>query len=190
MTKETGPMTASDGAPVVFIDTETLGLDPDHNPVWEVGMILPNGGECQLQVAVTPRQIALAHPKALEISGFHERYDPHRAFSPGRIANCLSTWIPQGAHLAGAVVSFDEERLRRLLWAHGRSVPWHYHTIDVEALAVGYLAGTGGAKERIEPPWDSETLSRMVGVDPDQFERHTALGDARWAKAIYEAVME
>lgn len=34
---------------------------------------------------------------------------------------------------------------------------------------------------------DTET----TGLDPERHEidRHTALGDARWAKAIYEAVM-
>jgi hypothetical protein len=28
-----------------------------------------------------------------------------------------------------------------------------------------------------------------MSYDPDQFDRHTALGDARWAKAMFEAVM-
>ena len=32
-------------------------------------------------------------------------------------------------------------------------------------------------------------VEEINGVDPDDFDRHTALGDARWAKAIYEAVM-
>ena len=39
------------------------------------------------------------------------------------------------------------------------------------------------------PPWNSNDLSRAVGVDPDDFDRHSALGDVRWAKAVYEAVM-
>ncbi len=42
---------------------------------------------------------------------------------------------------------------------------------------------------RAIPPWDSNKLSLAVGVDPDDFDRHTALGDARWAKAIYERVI-
>ena len=37
-------------------------------------------------------------------------------------------------------------------------------------------------------PWDSDEISRVVGVDPDDFDRHTALGDARWARAIYDAI--
>ena len=107
------------------------------------------------------------------------------------------TW---GAHLVGAVPSFDEERLRRLLRANGACPGWHYHLIDVEALAVGWLCG-GGPRRRTpegaftglgDPPalpWDSRALSRAVGVEPDQYDAHTALGDARWAKALFDAIM-
>ena len=35
----------------------------------------------------------------------------------------------------------------------------------------------------------SNQLSLAVGVDPDDYDRHTALGDCRWAKAIYQAVI-
>lgn len=43
--------------------------------------------------------------------------------------------------------------------------------------------------DALAPPWDSEAVSRAVGVNPDDFERHTAMGDVRWAMAIYDAVM-
>ncbi|MCZ2261387.1 hypothetical protein [Isoptericola sp. QY 916] len=39
------------------------------------------------------------------------------------------------------------------------------------------------------PPWDSDEISRALGVEPPVDERHTAMGDARWARAIYDAVM-
>lgn len=86
---------------------------------------------------------------------------------------------------------------------------WHYHVIDVEALAAGWLARTrkmqaaGYIESEIavrlnrdpivgiapHPPWNSTELSLAVGVDPNDFDRHTALGDAKWAKAIFETVM-
>lgn len=103
-----------------------------------------------------------------------------------------------GAHLVGAVISFDEERLRRLLRRHHACPTWHYHLIDVEALAAGWLGGRyeddefaapddDGACYR--PPWNSDRLSEAIGIDPTRFDRHTALGDARWARAIYDVVI-
>jgi hypothetical protein len=39
-------------------------------------------------------------------------------------------------------------------------------------------------------PWDSDALSRLCGVDPPgEVERHTALGDARWAMRLYDAIV-
>lgn len=178
---------------VCFIDTETLGLDADVHPIWEVALIDPDGQERTWQVRVTPRDIDLAHPIALEIGRFAERYDETDAVDP--MLFCIEFEdLTRGCHLAGAVVSFDEERLRRMFWREGIKVGWHYHLIDVEALAVGWLRGyTDGQEERDEPyplPWKSDNLSREIGVEPpSEEERHTALGDARWAKRIYEKVM-
>lgn len=43
--------------------------------------------------------------------------------------------------------------------------------------------------EGVEGLAEIMSSGRAVGVDPDRFEKHTAIGDARWAKACYEAVM-
>jgi hypothetical protein len=106
--------------------------------------------------------------------------------------------LDQRPYIVGAVPNFDTERLARLFHHHGVEIPWHYHLIDVENLALGHVAAM--AKEypgstsadfdtRAVPPIDSEALSRACGVDPNLFERHTALGDVLWAMAIYDAVM-
>ena len=58
---------------------------------------------------------------------------------------------------------------------------WHYHLVDVEALAAGKLG--------IAPPWKSDELSAALGVTITEDDRHTALGDAKWAMRIYDAVM-
>lgn len=217
---------------VCFVDTETTGLDPDRHPIWEVALITPNGDEHVWQFPVAEID---ADPFALDIGHWWERrwstdndvspidavYEAHndksrRKFFPteGRAIRPTPEWaryfqrLTAGHHLAGAVVSFDEERLRRLLRSQGVVQRWHYHIIDVEPLAAGWLAGIRAdaadlpsgepSDAQMEhdvnmgiatPPWDSNALSRAVGVDPDTFDRHTALGDARWAKAIYEAVM-
>jgi len=194
---------------VCFVDTETTGLDPDRHPIWNVALIEPDGHEWEWFL---PVDLTTADAVALNIGRYHDRHpsgslmttrnmgDRPRLTDVGTFARDFAriTW---GAHLAGAVVSFDEERLRRLLRANGVCPGWHYHIVDVEALAAGWLAHKWGGLEDSpddevrakavlhKPPWNSTDLSRAVGVHPENFERHTAVGDARWAKAIYTAVM-
>jgi len=80
-------------------------------------------------------------------------------------------------------------------WPHWPSrEPWHYHLIDVENLAVGYLFGRHPVTQALKVPdpvlalpWDSDRLSEQVGVTPPTDERHTAMGDVRWAMALYDA---
>ena len=61
---------------------------------------------------------------------------------------------------------------------------WHYHPTDIASVNIGYLA----AQRRLPPPpWTSDTLSAAVGVESSAFARHTALGDARWVLAQWDA---
>jgi DNA polymerase III epsilon subunit-like protein len=169
-------------APLAFVDTETTGLDPDRHEIWEVGLIVANSDpgwdEHTWQL---PVDLARADPIALNIGRFHDRRV--LAGELTRLDRFARDFVrlTHGRHLVGAVVSFDAERLWKLLRANDQCPMWHYHLVDVEALAAGR---TGMA-----PPWDSNELSLAVGVDPEDFDRHTALGAARWAAAIYHAVM-
>jgi hypothetical protein len=156
---------------------------------------------------------------ALKIGRFHERHPDatlvRKTGVPGAWVSAHSELsvlrevekLTRGAHLVGAVPNFDADVLGARMRANGICPAWHYHLICVENLAVGwlnayaaYLEGDGTAAERsaeraaelrriAAPPWKSDELSRAVGVEPDEAERHTALGDARWAMRIYDAVM-
>ena len=164
----------------------------------QVGLITPDGEEYRW---LLPVSMAKADPIGLGIGRFHQRHpsgnnpsdvsDDNLTNSGRFITEFLQ--LTDGQHLAGAVVSFDEERLRRMAWDHGFQPSWHYHLIDVEALAAGWLARRRDVADAygdvFRLPWDSGELSRAVGVNPEDFDRHTALGDCRWAKAIYEAVL-
>lgn len=190
---------------VCFVDTETTGLDPDRHEIWEVGLIIDE----EEHHWFLPVNLGYADPFALKIGGFHDRHPD--GYDIPRDLDDLDRWasltppehfarefahFSRGRHLVGAVVSFDAERLSKLLKANGACPEWHYHLIDVEALMVGYLAGRaqGGDLDAglaiPDLPWKSRDLSLAVGVDPEDFQpAHTALTDARWAKACYEAVM-
>ena len=54
-------------------------------------------------------------------------------------------------------------------------------------LAVGWLCAWDGRPGI--PPWRSDDISTALGVPPPAKDtRHTALGDAAWALAIYDHI--
>ena len=186
---------------IVFLDTETTGLNQREHEIWEIGAIVREDGAAdeEFRWQIRPR-IDDADPKALEIGRFHERFAVPE-FAAGARLNADGPFyyyksiyelfsevadVLKGSHLVGAVPSFDDAFLKEAFRIHSLEAGWHYHLCDVENLAVGYLAAKG---EPLSPPWDSDALSAKLGVKVSPDERHTALGDARWARDLYDAVM-
>ncbi len=124
-------------------------------------------------------------------------------------------FLTRGAHLVGAVPNFDADVLGQRMRANGICPSWHYHLICVENLAVGWLNGRRARQNEIVDgyplendgkeapglvrwnspgpwdvplPWKSDDLSAALGIKVSDEDRHTALGDARWAMRIYDAV--
>lgn len=173
---------------VVFLDTETTGLDPAIEEVFEIAVIDgETGSEFEFHVEPMPEVIAAMHPKAAEVNRYHERTSAPDWWwgSPHATADRLAKLLV-GAHIVGAVPDFDARFLTAFYQRLQYPVPrWHYHLIDIENLAYGWLLREPfTAQERntlASLPWDSDALSQMCGVVPvPEDERHTALGDARW----------
>jgi hypothetical protein len=220
--------------PLVFLDTETDDLDPRKRQPWDVALIRrePDGTETEHQFFVQ-LDLSIADSFALKVGHFWDRHPQGRYYAgltrttpmptdngdPRSVrANDVGDYLTRraaaqriallthGAHIVGAIPSFDTITLEPLLWAHQLIPMWHYHIVDVEALTVGWIAGVAARANdearmrdeeapvsnwaKLTPPWKSEDLSRALGVDlPSEEERHTALGDARWAMRIYDTVM-
>jgi len=172
-----------DPTKVAFGDSETLGLNPHLHPIWELAIILPDTGDEHIwQVRPTPTEVSAADPIAVRISGFDKRYDDAAALRKGETVDRFSELL-RGRHIVGAVPSFDEERLRLMyLSVHGMHdrFPWHYRLVDVES---GMLAKLG-----VGPGQEPDALAALLGVTvhPD---KHSALGDARWVRAVFEALV-
>jgi DNA polymerase III epsilon subunit-like protein len=181
-------------SPIAFVDCETTGVHPGRRP-WEIAIIRrePDGTEETCHLQVDDVDLSNADPLGLRIGGFYKRHwsvggDPGRAdVMLERDVAVFVERFTRNAHLVGAVPNFDAETFDVMLRRHRLSPAWHYHLIDVEALAVGYLSHAGQA---IELPWKSDDLCRACGVEPaNEEDRHTALGDALWVKRWYDAII-
>lgn len=189
-------------APLVFLDTETTGLGLDAD-IWEFAAIRRHstGEEIELHLFIEHDAKKCADLPDSFLADHKRRWPNHaehvwtQAGAAEQIARFLAPDFDAGkAHIVGAVPDFDTSKIERLLKRHGFGPQWHYHLIDIENLAVGYLAGLArvGAWPPLDIPalpWDSDELSRAIGVEPPTDERHTAMGDARWARDIYDRVM-
>jgi len=184
--------------PLAFLDTETTGLDPRHHEVWEVAVVRAEHRPGRLLVLDEyVRQIDVHHledadPYGLEVGGFHSRRLPQSQRIRPKGAAAEIEKRTRGRMMVGAVPSFDSAFLTKLLHEQGRPVTWHYQLIDVETLVAGYLAADALNRDRYQdaaqPPWHSDALLELVGVTVPEVDRHTALGDARWAMRAYAAV--
>jgi hypothetical protein len=207
---------------IVFLDTETTGLDERVEDVFEVAII---GRHAEHEFRIRPRRAVVErmHPKAAEVNRYVERTAPRTGWLWDDTDTALDRMrgLLEGVHICGAVPDFDARHLTALYRRFGQEPPrWHYHLIDIEAMAVGYIHGHNGPRCKacghrtgdhgvhgcaeddeaamggcecpwtgLSLPWDSDDLSRACGVQPPAEEdRHTALGDARWVKRLYEAI--
>jgi hypothetical protein len=178
----------------VGVDTETTRVTVER-AVWEIGMVRRVRGEptreLALMVDLRGMNMLAEDQESLRIGRFWERHPYGRWLSgrdrvlnrdaltsPARAAELVAEWT-RGAHLIGCQVHFDAEGLAALLARHGHTPGWDYHLVEVQSWALGWLAGRG---RPMALPYSSHALSQACGVKPPaDADRHTALGDARWA---------
>lgn len=185
-----------------FIDTETLGLDPAA-PVWDFAAVrIDRDGH-----EIASESFLIEHDPGHWLDGlpaafradYRARYWAEFA-APARAAAEHIHRITDGAVIAGSNPSFDMLRLETLLRANGFEPGWHYHGLDIPSMVVGWLARTAetlAVLERqhgnppegpMDAPWKSDQLSAAIGVNPAQYERHTAHGDVDWCLAQWRAM--
>lgn len=195
-------------APIVALDCETTGLSL-YDDIWEFAAIRrePDGTQTETHLFIEHHQHMCEQLPEAFLKDHKNRWPQEDADVVSRqdAAKLIDSFmLPSGCnrvHVIGAVPNFDTERISLLLRVYGYEPRWHYHLLDVENLAVGYIAGVvtqavnDGQVEPIDPtvmrlPWNSDDLSRACGVAaPGEGERHTAMGDARWALKLYDTII-
>ena len=183
---------------IVFIDTETTSLRHDRR-AWEIALIVRDpqvSEDVEHTWFVDTEDIDLGNADlmSLKIGKFFDRHpqvcfekageDPFGLLDWDHEASVMFQLEPllRDAVLVGAVPNFDAEVLGNRMRAHGICPSWHYHLVDVETLAAGAL--------KLPPKWNFDTLLATYGLTYDEADRHTALGDTRMVRDLYDAVMK
>ena len=166
---------------LVFLDSETTGLDPNFNEAIEWAAIREtrDGQETTFEARVKPTYPERFHPKAMEVNGYTkeawENTPPESAVAAGLAKIC------DGAILVAHNVSFDEGFLTAFLKKHDLKPTWHYHKLDTMALAwplvlSGEISGVS-----------LSNLCEWAGTK--QPTPHRAMADARCVQMVYKRLM-
>lgn len=174
---------------LLFLDIETLGVAPG-SAIWEVAAARFDGnridGSMTTFVRHDPERRDPTLPESF-LADYAARYDSNAACHPKRMLANLAAMAEGRPIVCGSNPRFDMDRLEALAAEHGVPAPgWHYHPHDIPSMAHGYLLGKGITPA---PPWRSNFLSQCIGVDPSDYERHTAAGDVWWCRALWDAIV-
>lgn len=200
--------------PQIIVDCETTSLVPDYGTgkgvIWELALIERDCGSERLYRMEPDR--ALADPGALAVGRFDERTGdmshyaqaggPHDSGVTDIAWTGYQTWsrpadlaphvagLLDGATIIAANPAFDAGFLAAFLAAYGCEPKWHYRLRDIGSMAWAWLQAGHLPHHLATPAMDASTddLARALGIEPEQFGRHTALGDCRLVAAILDVI--
>lgn len=177
---------------IAFLDLETNSLRPDRR-AWEIGVIVRDPGKDDVEhswfVDGDELDLGNADLGSLRIGRFHERHPHARTDVEPKFddteeeAEVMAEVeaLTRGSVIVGIAVHFDVETLDARMRACGICPSWSHRILDARTFAAGAL--------RMAPPWDVEAVYAAFGVSCPPEDRHTALGDARLARDLYDAVL-
>ena len=163
------------GNPLVFLDTETTGLDPALHEVWEVAYAFEDGA---IQTSHLKHDLRTADPAALANNGYHNRAPVHFARGFASQADVALRRARSGATIVGSFPAFDTACLR----ARWGGAPWHHRLVAVESMAMQQ-------RGRARPKGLAGVRDTLVEIgyeipEPD----HSAAGDVATLRDVYRAL--
>ncbi len=172
------------GTRLVFLDTETTGLDFVRHQLTEVAWIVRfEDGREETRCFVPEHPLDGADETALELTHYHERIAP-KPRSPA------SEWLvqflddAQRAVLVGAVPDFDARHLEMAAARIQRTPTWDHHLLDGETFALPLIS------DAPEAPRSLAKTCRALGIPHDKDQAHGALYDAQQAMRVFDRVHE
>lgn len=165
---------------LLFLDAETTGLG-EAAEIWEWACIDEDGTET---VICLPVDISKAEEDALKVNRYYLRFEEcykKHGMDPKEGALLIAKKTTGKTIVGNNVGPFDTRHMRNLLVRHGLKPAWNFRVIDVVDFAAGALG--------FPYPYTARQVSEALGVVRNGDE-HTALGDTRWNKKIYELAVK
>ena len=194
----------------IIVDTETTSLMPDYETgsgvIWELAAIVRETGAEHVW-RMSP-DLSVADPGALRVGQFYKRTkgtqeacvpvvwdlaepgaESQTPFwsSPLLLADKVARLLDD-AVIVAANPTFDAGFLAAFLRANGQAPTWHYRLRDIGSMAYGWLQAADQGKWPGTIDASTDTFAASLGVDVDQFERHSALGDCRLVAAMLDVI--
>lgn len=163
---------------LAFVDTETTGTNPHFHEVWELAVVRLDTDAAEFEqfvIQVPFVNVDRLDPRAAEVNGFQDRYEP-RALSRHTVAVNVAAFIGD-ARFCSCNVAFDTAFVREFLYNEHVKPQWHYSPIDVKSLCYGRDPALFGAK--------TDELIAAAGIEEREFV-HNALRDAWLAVRLYQ----
>jgi len=169
--------------PLIIVDTETGGLDPQRHSLLSVAFVSIDGAR---RVELFVREPSLVtNPESMKVNGIDLEMIEREGLSPQEACERLDRFLEgeleraggKGALLIGHNVAFDLAFLKRLYRLAGREGDHpliSHRSLDTHTL-LWALAALGQIPAAA---CGSDGAFKHYGVSPPEELRHTALGDA------------
>ena len=177
---------------LVFVDTETTGLDPFATEVIEIAVVRVRqewaGGQKPVFTVVDewsskikPTHIETANPASLRING----YTPDMWVDALQAEEVFKTFAEKtaGAIMVAHNVAFDAEFIGRNFHKYKIENKMHYHRLDTVSMAYAQLQNIPEM-----PRYSLGELCKYFGITNER--QHSALSDARACFEIFKKLIE
>lgn len=189
-------------ANIVFVDTETTGLDPHTHELWEIAIVEQDGTEHVFTSEPTPQAVQDMPKQASDINQYFERtqapdweWDLSQYVMKGNPFRDVHDLL-DGSIMVGSNPQFDLDFITQWFKYHQANHNFaapqpHYRLIDIPTLALGYVLGNGAANATdIAFPFKSTDITDLAGVPfQNPTLRHTALADAHWCRDAWQHIV-